>query len=188
MEGNTLALRIAFIADGRSGHTRRWTRYFAARSEQLLLLSTYRCPEIPGVPTQALPGLLRSGNVLVKNSDTPKATWHKALVTSLISIGGLNSKVQFLWQQAKITDVLWQAAVVRRALHRFRPDIVHAMRTQNEGYVAALASVRPWLLSSWGQDFIFYARTYPVHRVLTQWAVRRADGFVADCRRDIRLA
>jgi glycosyltransferase involved in cell wall biosynthesis len=69
------------------------------------------------------------------------------------------------------------------------------MRIPQEGMVAAQAkrfggygrSV-PLLISVWGDDFTYHARSSPMMANLTQNAMRKADALHADCRRDIRLA
>ena len=93
-----------------------------------------------------------------------------------------------MWHQATLLEVPLQATAARRILGGLEPDLVHAIRVQNEGYVAALTGFHPWLLSVWGQDFVFIAENSPLHRTLTRWTVRKPDALTADCNRDIRIA
>jgi glycosyltransferase involved in cell wall biosynthesis len=180
-------MRIAFIADGRAEHIRRWVRYFTNTGDDLLLVSTYACSEIPGVKVTVLPGLIRSGDTLVKSSNAGASVECSGILSSMIR-AGLRSSVQTVWQQLKIVDVARQAQTARKILSEFKPDLVQASRLQNEGYVAALAGHHPWILSIWGQDFVFYASSYPLHRLLSTWTMKYPDALMADCRRDILLA
>jgi len=69
-----------------------------------------------------------------------------------------------------------------------KPDLIHALRTQPEGEVAALAKEQPLLISVWGNDFTLYASRFPLHSRLTRMAMQRADALHCDCDRDLRLA
>lgn len=180
-------MRLAFIADGRAEHPRRWVRYFVTVGDEVLLLSTYPCSNTAGIRIKTLPGFFRAGNAFVKRSDITERAGNGRIVTWLTA-RRLFSNAISIWQQMKVVDFFCQARVSRKTLQQFNPAVVHAIRIQNEGYVAALAGARPWILSIWGQDFVFLARTCLVHRLLTSWAVRRPDGLTADCYRDIRLA
>lgn len=180
-------MRIALIADGRAEHTRRWVRYFTNEGDDLLLLSTYPCSAIPGVEIKVLPGIIRSGDSLVKSSNKTESVGASGILATIIR-AGLHASVQSVWQQLKVFDVGRQAWSAREILAEFKPDLVQASRLQNEGYVAALAGHHPWILSIWGQDFVFYAKTYPLHRLLSTWTMKYPDAVMADCRRDISLS
>ncbi|MBI3945010.1 MAG: glycosyltransferase [Armatimonadetes bacterium] len=182
-------MRIAFIADGRAEHTRRWVRYFAASGDTVLVLSTYPCRlDIKGVAVRILPGLFRPGDALVKTSERDRSPRGVSGAARFILRTRLDQRIRPLWHQVTVLDVLPQAFAAARHLRRFRPDIAHALRIPNEGYVAALAGYHPWVLSAWGQDFIYTGASYAVHRRLLRFAVRRPDGLTADCQRDIRLS
>ena len=74
-------------------------------------------------------------------------------------------------------------------MEKIQPDLVHALRIPYEGMIAGFTPVQyPVIVSSWGNDFTLHANKSPFMRRATQRAVRRADGFMADCQRDIRLA
>lgn len=134
---------------------------------------------------EILPGLFRTRGLLVKQPATSTRDGRAAVAMAVL---GLRRISQYAWQQAKTVDIIWQASSARRTLAAFQPDLVHAFRIQTEGYVAALVNRSQWILSIWGQDFVWFARAYPVHRHMTRWAVRRADAIIADCKRDLQLA
>ena len=100
----------------------------------------------------------------------------------------IDDRIRSVWQQANALDVMVQARAARRWVREFCPDIVHAFRMQNEGYVAARVGFHPWVLSTWGQDLAYYAQRYRVHDWLCRRALPQVDAVTADCYRDLRLA
>jgi glycosyltransferase involved in cell wall biosynthesis len=181
-------MRIAFIADGRSEHVRRWLPYFVELGDEVLLLSTYPCTQnLPGITVQVLPKLFYVGQSMVKR-ETSQPKSQKRSAQSILLSRKLYSKVWPLWHHATVVEVPLQALITRRFLNIFKPDVVHAIRIQNEGYVGALAGYHPLILSSWGSDFIFIAQRYRLHSLLTRETLRKPNAFTADCHRDFRFA
>jgi glycosyltransferase involved in cell wall biosynthesis len=180
-------MRIAFIADGRAENFRRMVRYFATTPDEVLVLSTYPCEQESLVGRlQVLPAGLHVGNALVKSSTNSKErTDSPARASRVYRFAKL---LYPAWQNTKLVNVAHQALAAQRAMNQFKPDIVLAFRMQNEGYVAAVAGRRPWVLFAQGSDFGYFARNYPLHRTGTRAALARTNGLIADCERDIRLA
>jgi glycosyltransferase involved in cell wall biosynthesis len=73
-------------------------------------------------------------------------------------------------------------------VREFKPDLCHAFPLPIEGYVAGLIDFHPLIISSWGQDLVGFCPRTRLHRYLARRAFRVADGYTADCERDIRLA
>lgn len=76
----------------------------------------------------------------------------------------------------------------------WKPDIVHTLRLNPEAWLTWQAlegiaeSRRPrWIVSSWGSDISIEA-TSPDIRERLERVLSHCDGFIADCRRDLRLA
>ena len=66
-------MRICFVADARSIHTRRWVRYFLERGNEILVLSRYEAP-IPG--TRVLPWpQVTSENWLIRKFEVLRNAW-----------------------------------------------------------------------------------------------------------------
>jgi glycosyltransferase involved in cell wall biosynthesis len=165
-------MRIAFIVDGRVEHARRWLTEFGKKSSATLVLSTHPCDGLDGHDIVHLPHLFPASSIAGGGATALR----------------LNPAMQYLWQQLRTLEVPLQASAARSHLSRFRPDLIHAMRIQNEGYVAAAAANCPWVLSTWGADFVLFGRKYPVHRWLTSRLLKKPDGLIVDCQRDMRLA
>lgn len=178
-------MKIAFIADGRSDHARRWIGYFVSKCE-ILLISPFECAPMPGVAIVTLPGRFRlsdqllTGGVQVRKRST--------FITWLITRTLRNNIANQLWALLKLIDLFQQVRVTRNALLNFRPDVIHALRIQNEGYLAAFSCAGDYFVSSWGSDFIDTATNSFIHRQLTKFTLKHATQFMADCERDVFLA
>jgi glycosyltransferase involved in cell wall biosynthesis len=181
-------LRIAVIADGRAENFRRLVRYFAKQDDTVYVLSTYPCDGFGNAKVYMLPGIVRASNALVKRSDRQEQLERQAHLGQTLLLGGLGQRLFPLWSIVKTINVLPQMLVARRILHKVKPDIVVALRTQNEGYIAALTGIHPWVLFTQGSDFIYMAKRHRLHAWLTSIAVQRADALMADCQRDVSLA
>jgi glycosyltransferase involved in cell wall biosynthesis len=131
--------------------------------------------------------MFSAGNAITRS--TSMSTGQKGLLAKFIS-HSLHKAPQIwhLWQRVNVMDVLLQGKAARNALRSFEPNVVHAMRIQNEGYVGALTRRHPFIISAMGNDFVYTAKHSAMHRHLTRKTVPRCDGFMADCQRDLKLA
>lgn len=180
-------MRLAFIADSRSSHTQNWLRYFVGIGDEVLLMSTFPGPEIPGVKSRFLPGLFRIRNTLINGTHVSSSKL-KSGILRFVFLSDYSKVIFSVWQQARALDLLLQVRQAQKVLKEFHPDLVHALRIQNEGYVGGWAKYHPLIMSSWGSDFVYVAKKYPVHSILTRLVTRKPDAFIADCLRDVRLA
>lgn len=179
-------MRILFIADGRSSHARNWISYFVARGDDVVLLSTYICEPLNGTHLKILPGLFRlSGHLTEIN---PEVKSRDSYVNCFLNYLLRSPFVNYVWNQLKIVDFIIQISVVRRSVKRFRPTIVHALRMQNEGYLASFSGFKKFIISSWGSDFIETARNHLLHNIITRIALHKTPVVFSDCFRDIRIA
>ena len=70
-----------------------------------------------------------------------------------------------------------------------KPDVVHALRIPFEGMLAeSTPPAIPLIVSIWGNDLTFHARTSPLMAAHTRRTLKRADGLLADAARDLALA
>ena len=183
-----MAMRIAFIADGRAENFRRLMWYFAKQGDTVYILSTYPCGSFGNNKLYVLPGIVRASNALIKRSDMQDQFVRQVRLGRRFLLGGLGTLLFSLWSIVKIINVLPQMLVARYILRNLKPDIVVAFRTQNEGYIAALSGIHPWALFTQGSDFIYIAHRHRLHALMTSIAVHRADALIADCQRDVALA
>ncbi len=185
-------MKIAFVADGRSNNFRRWVCHFVERGDNVCVLSTYPCNSIDGVKLYVLSTPIKAGNLLVKSSEPlPKSSvQNKWFISNVIK--SIFIKFAFplwsIWNLLKIANLPFQTIQSKKLLNIIKPDLTIAFRTQNEGYILALAGLHPVVLFTQGSDFIYMANRHLLHAYLTRIAVQRMDALMADCYRDIKLA
>jgi glycosyltransferase involved in cell wall biosynthesis len=140
-------MRLCYIADPISIHTRRWLAYFAAQSHEVHLIDLRAAgrapaPVIPGVTIHEIP----------KGPKLP-----------------LPRGQGLLYYPAA-------ALRARRILRRLRPQILHAHYISEHAWVAALSGFRPLVLTAWGGDVLPEQGAFdrPIQRLLTPFAIRSA--------------
>ena len=98
-----------------------------------------------------------------------------------------------LWVLDKFTNNFFRGTLLRRAIRKFQPSVVHALELQNAGYVAlgALSGGKPrdlkLMITNWGSD-IFWFQQFPKHKAKLQELLQLADVYSAECERDVTLA
>jgi glycosyltransferase involved in cell wall biosynthesis len=186
-------MKICFIADAGSPITRNWIDYFIQRGHQVHIISTYSSP--------------RNGFGKASLSEFPIffSRSLKPVHPSVASTQNGGSRVSRMLSEARVGRLSqvgivlsdWLAPVtvsrhigrVRQLINEIKPDLTHALRIPVEGILAALATGEfPLLISVWGNDFTLHDNHPSPTRVLTTRALRRADGLLSDCARDLRLA
>lgn len=168
-------MRYLFVADGRSPIAQNWIRYFAERSDEVYLASTFDCSvDFPLKGMEITP-------VAFSASKKPA------------QIPG-HASSQTLGLRAAIRHTLGPLTIPRASrrlrgfIERVKPDLVHAMRIPYEGMLAADSYTgAPLLVSVWGNDFTLHAPSTSGMRHYTEWTMNVADALHADCQRDIRL-
>lgn len=174
-------MRLLFVADGRSPITRSWLRHWIERGDEIHLISTFPCDPPPGLTSfHVLPVAFGSlgGGQAVNTSQIPKQ--------------GLVGRFRSLLRPLRYTlgplSLLAYRRRFRALVAAINPDLIHALRIPFEGM---LASSAPWeaalVVSIWGNDITLHAHGSLLMKWLTRRTLRRAQGLMADARRDIRL-
>jgi len=175
-------MRILLVADGRSPITRRWLEMLGETGAHVHLISSYPCPPPPGVEgfrvlPLALGGLMGGGKPVgsAGRSGWLVSRYRRSLLVARYWLGPLS--------------IYLNRAMFRRLVQAVRPDVVHALRIPFEGMLAAAAPPEiPLVVSIWGNDLTLHAHGSRLMAALTRRCLRRADGLLADARRDLRLA
>lgn len=178
-------MKVLIIADGRSPTTKSWIRQIASIGYEVALLSTYSCDLPEGVSEMYLLPLAFSRAATSRGGES--STLFKKITKKLIQ----NVRLSLLNLRYYLgpLSVMRAADSYRKILDQVKPDLVHGLRIPYEGMLAAYTPLEfPVIISTWGNDFTLHAQGSPLMRHMTRKAVTRADGFVADCMRDIRLA
>lgn len=64
---------------------------------------------------------------------------------------------------------------LRRLASQLHPDVIHAQYVTSYGFLAAMAGLRPLVLTAWGTDVLISPRESKLMRWLARYAVRHAD-------------
>lgn len=190
-------MRIVFVADVNSPHTRNWVSYFIERGDQVEVICQYPVLGglLPGARIHTTPLLfsrfyaLSASRMALRHMMGQNSNSVMQLASHLMR--GLNSRLglQQLWYgYVGPLEAQRVAGKTQQIIDSIHPDIVHSLRIPMEGESLACLQGYPLVLSVWGNDFTLWAAHYRGHRDLTRLALRRADGLQADCERDIRLA
>ena len=176
MTYNPIAMRLLFVADGRSPIAQNWIRHFVERGDEVYLASTFACSvDFPLNGLEIVP---------VAFSAYKKATQRPG--TAPARTVGLRTAIRQWFGPITIRRA---ADRLRGFIERVKPDLVHAMRIPYEGMLAADAYAGiPLIVSIWGNDFTLHAPSTRLMSHYTRWSMQVADALHADCQRDVRLA
>lgn len=174
-------MRIVFLADARSPIAVNWVRWFVANENETHWISS-RPAEAP------LQGLA-SFRVLPIFPEMPAGVRPPTRSRFFHPVAAL---VRHWLIPFRIAP---RARELAGMLAEIKPDVLHAMRIPQEGMVAAAAKDQsaagwafPIVISVWGDDFTYHARSSPFMARATRTAMQAADALQADCHRDIRIA
>jgi glycosyltransferase involved in cell wall biosynthesis len=79
-------------------------------------------------------------------------------------------------------DFLIQAMALRNLLRELNPQAAVAGPIQTAAFLLALSGFRPFVAMSWGSDLLQEADRNFLLRLITRFTLRRAAGFLGDCR------
>jgi glycosyltransferase involved in cell wall biosynthesis len=174
-------MRLAYLADARSPTAINWIRWPVEHGHEVHWISS-RPAEPP------LPGLA-SFRVLPIFPEMPagvKVNRQNRLVHPTATL------VRHWWMPLRLGA---RARQLNKWIKEVDPELVHALRIPQEGMVAAQAkrligAMRsiPLMISVWGDDFTYHARSSPMMKELTRSTMKKTDALHSDCRRDIKLA
>lgn len=175
---HNVAMRLLFVADGRSPIALNWIRYFTERGHEVYLASTFACR-----PALDLKGLDLTPAAFSGTKRPPASTTSRPASSRTLR---LRAAIRHFLGPLTIPR---SAGRLREVIRRVQPDLVHAMRIPYEGMLSADAYIGvPLLVSVWGNDFTLHAPSTPLMRYYTRWTMQVTDALHADCQRDIRLA
>jgi hypothetical protein len=184
--GIVCAMKILFIADGRSPIALNWIKYWTRHNHEVSLVSTY--------PADVALPLARVDFVPVAFSQTKSSAPTATAKKKSLLWGAATLKLRIALRHWLGPLTLPKAAQhLNEIVAEVKPDIVHALRVPYEGMLAGLAKSRaanfpPLLISIWGNDFTLHAPSTPLMSYYTRLALQNADALHADCERDIKLA
>jgi len=185
-------MRILFVANAYSIHTARWINQLDESGYEIHL---YDCMKGAGLYPDFLHPDLR--NVTLHNVAVRRRSVHDSIATPFAFrwpfTKGADRLSQFI---GKIRDPIYHPSTpneLARLINRIKPDIVHSLETQKNGYFTfeALQYLKInhpiWIHSIWGSDIYLFERL-PQHRVKVQTLLKICDILHCECERDVRLA
>jgi glycosyltransferase involved in cell wall biosynthesis len=146
-------MRLCYIADPLSIHTRRWLAFFAEQGHDVHLIDL----RTPGrEPAPAMPGV--QVHEVLKGPKLPLPRGQGLLYYPTAALR------------------------TRRILRRLRPQVLHAHYIGEHAWVAALSGFRPLVLTAWGGDVLADQGAFDrrSQRILTPFAIRSAALLTAD--------
>jgi glycosyltransferase involved in cell wall biosynthesis len=174
-------MKLAFLADARSPIAINWVRWFVEQKHEVHWISSRPAdPPLAGLASFRVLSIFPEmpGGVKV-------AGGHRILHPAATAIRHWLMPLR----------IGTQAKELGRMVEAIRPDLLHAMRIPQEGMVAArmqkLGGANrpvPLVVSAWGDDFTYHARSSPMMAGLTRETMENTDALHADCGRDIKLA
>jgi glycosyltransferase involved in cell wall biosynthesis len=177
-------MRLLFIADGRSPTALNWIRQFIQAKDEVHLISTFACDPALDLASLNFVSVAFSGYTGERSGETHEVSRRKLLQGARWI--RLRTWVRHWFGPLTVARAAQQ---VHQHIQQIQPDLIHAMRIPYEGMLAAAADPQaPLLLSIWGNDFTLHAPSTPLMTRQTRKALARADGLLADCRRDAKLA
>jgi glycosyltransferase involved in cell wall biosynthesis len=202
MTYNRSAMRLLFVADGRSPIARNWIRYFVERGDkrstphsgsvdEVYLASTFACQNEVDFPLKGLEIIPVAFSGFRKETQRPGTAPARTV--------GLRTEIRQWFGPLTIRRA---ARRLRGFIERVKPDLIHAMRVPYEGMMSAVAlrspgaragsganaDEAPLVVSVWGNDFTLHAPSTRLMSHYTRRTMQVADGLHADCHRDVRLA
>jgi glycosyltransferase involved in cell wall biosynthesis len=186
-------VKILILADGRSATTRSWIRALARYDDEIHLITTYPCDPVPELKSQVFLPLAFSH--VGREGTKPLTTYNgKDMISKQKPmLGRIISRFRKLFLSLRYilgpVSLIFTQNQYLAILKKVQPDLVHALRIPFEGMLAAYTPKSfPVIVSTWGNDFTLHANKSIMMKNATRRAVKRVDGFLADCQRDIRLA
>ncbi len=150
MTYNRIAMRLLFVADGRSPIAQNWIRHFVERGDEVYLASTFACSRMD-FPLNGLEIVPVAFSALQKSDPAPRAPAPRGPWACVPRSGSGSVPITI----RRASDRL------RGFIETVKPDLVHAMRIPYEGMLAADAYTGiPLIVSIWGNDFTLHA---PIH-------------------------
>jgi len=178
-------MKLLLVADGRSPITRNWVSMLNGLDMDIHLISTYACNPIGGAHLEAVIPVGFSGFSGNQASGAIRTR------TGSIPLAVSRFRPLLLKLRSYLTPILinhYQKQFLEIANH-LKPDMIHALRIPFEGILASSApGFMPLVVSVWGNDLTFHAHTSPFMGTWTRKTLSRADGLMADTRRDIEIA
>ena len=163
--------KILIVAMADSVHTARWLEQFENSKDEFVLF--------PSSPHRRIhPKIVR----LLGASSPMQISIPKGLSKTGLTLAALD----------KLFNNRLRGNLLRRAINKFKPNILHAVETQGAGYISleALGKVEKkpfFILTLWGSD-LFWFRKFDRHKLRLMSLLPLVDLLSMECERDVEIA
>ncbi len=169
-----MRMKILFVAMPDSIHAARWMNQLVDEDWDIHLAPCYPAPCHPTLHK--------------------KIIYHDIFSTSFISRISWEIFTKIFPQHQKQYNKTMPAQRLAVLIERLRPDVVHSMRMQQSGTLTLKAKKTltgkkfpRWIMGCWGSDIYLFGRLINyIQDIKTM--LGSCDYFIADCKRDIKLA
>lgn len=155
-----------------SVHLARWLGHFAHDGHDFLIF--------PSSPHRRVHPLLKE--LLANKSDSKFRV-----------VGSTRQTGVLLFVMDRLSGNRLASLLLGQVIDRFRPDYLHAVEIQHAGYMCLRTISRKgkgkyrFLVTNYGSDLFWFAR-FEEHRQRIVQILSLADGYFAECERDVSLA
>jgi glycosyltransferase involved in cell wall biosynthesis len=188
-------VKLCFIADASSIHTRRWVEYFCKPSNEVHILSTAYCAKpVEGAIVHNL-AAWGKGDAPIDGIGVRQDLYLSEPLLNQSWISKISHLIPRRVQESKLFRMahLYYKVIrfknkAKTIIKKLQPDIVHCLRLPVEGYIGGLVGYHPLVMSTWGEDMVYCAQKYFVCRCLTKKAMSKVGLYFSDSLRDKYIA
>jgi len=185
--------RLLMVAFQNSVHTARWLQCVAELGWDVHLFATSPWPAHPLIQNVTVHTPIRWPRWLWR---WPTLRMKPGFSPPLISL--VQEAINRVWRypgaEAHMDFPAMQGPKrLNKLIHKLQPDLIHSLEFQHCGYLTLEAKrlhgsdFPAWAASSWGSDIAWFGRD-ATHLPLIRDLLQRADYYIADCERDMKLA
>jgi len=139
-------MRILFLSNANSIHTKRWVISLAKRDIEIYLFSLEKTKELD---------YNNYSNITIIDGDFKNNTSNEGEI----------SKIALLKYLPKLL----------RSIKEFKPDLIHAHFATSYGLLGALCGFHPFVLSVWGSDIYIFPRISFLHKGILKYNLAKAE-------------
>lgn len=142
-------MKVLFLAEGISGHTRKWVNAINFAGIETVLFSLFDCDKTFYPGTNLIVSSV--AEVMKRRPDT--------------------SLSKFLYFKA--------LPEIHRVIKLHQPDVVHSLYASSYGLLGALTKKKPYILSVLGTDILEFPELNRINRLLLTYSLNKADKVLA---------
>ena len=139
-------MRILFLADAQSSHTRKWILNLSEKGFDIHLFSLHN----------------------------PPADWYNSNIN--VYSFGLEMKIKDLSEKSIRKAVYFKAIKkIKEIIKNVKPDLLHSHYASSYGFLGSMTNFHPYYISVWGSDIESFPYKSAFHKLLIRYALKKAD-------------